>query len=389
MSKESISKSTYDYIIIGAGASGLLLANAMGKDSYFAERSILLLDKDLESPNDRTWCFWEKGEGEFDAILHKTWNHILVADGNYSKRMAIIPYKYKMIRAQDFYNTYRTTINGYANISFLKGKVVGIDERDDQVIVTTDSHTFFGKKVFNSIFDYKPLLQQKKYPVLQQHFMGWFIKSDSPIFDREQATFMDFSIPQNGNTRFMYVLPLSETEALVEYTLFSKNPLSTQEYEETIRNYIKNNLSCNQYEILDREKGNIPMSCYDFNIHNSTNLMHIGIAGGWAKPSSGYTFIRTHQKTKALIPFLKKNSSLDTFLKKDRFWFYDLLLLDILSRDNSKGRLIFGQLFKNRNPQKIFAFLDEKTTIWQDLSIILACPKKEFIRAFLNRLFLI
>ncbi len=379
----------YDYIIIGAGASGLLLANAMGKDSYFAERSILLLDKDLESPNDRTWCFWEKGEGEFDAILHKTWNHILVADGNYSKRMAIDPYKYKMIRAKDFYNTYRTTINGYANISFLKGKVVGIDERDDQVIVTTDSHTFFGKKVFNSIFDYKPLLQQKKYPVLQQHFMGWFIKSDSPVFDREQATFMDFSIPQNGNTRFMYVLPLSETEALVEYTLFSKNPLSTQEYEETIRNYIKNNLSCNQYEILDREKGNIPMSCYDFNIHNSTNLMHIGIAGGWAKPSSGYTFIRTHQKTKALIPFLKKNSSLDTFLKKDRFWFYDLLLLDILSRDNSKGRLIFGQLFKNRNPQKIFAFLDEKTTIWQDLSIILACPKKEFIRAFLNRLFLI
>lgn len=379
----------YDYIIIGAGASGLLLANAMGKDSYFAERSILLLDKDLESPNDRTWCFWEKGEGEFDAILHKTWNHILVADGNYSKRMAIDPYKYKMIRAKDFYNTYRTTINGYANISFLKGKVVGIDERDDQVIVTTDSHTFFGKKVFNSIFDYKPLLQQKKYPVLQQHFMGWFIKSDSPVFDREQATFMDFSIPQNGNTRFMYVLPLSETEALVEYTLFSKNPLSTQEYEETIRNYIKNNLSCNQYEILDREKGNIPMSCYDFNIHNSTNLMHIGIAGGWAKPSSGYTFIRAHQKTKALILFLKKNSSLDTFLKKDRFWFYDLLLLDILSRDNSKGRLIFGQLFKNRNPQKIFAFLDEKTTIWQDLSIILACPKKEFIRAFLNRLFLI
>src|SRR5690606_28020958 len=131
-------KMIYDYIIIGAGASGLLLANAMGKDSYFAERSILLLDKDLDSPNDRTWCFWEKGEGEFDAILHKTWNHILVADDSYSKRMAIDPYKYKMIRAEDFYNTSRTAINGYANISFLKGKVVGIDERDDQVIVTTD-----------------------------------------------------------------------------------------------------------------------------------------------------------------------------------------------------------------------------------------------------------
>ena len=379
----------YDYIIIGAGASGLLLANAMGKDSFFAERSILLLDKDLDKPNDRTWCFWEKGEGEFDAILHKTWDYILVADDSYSKRMAIDPYKYKMIRAEDFYNTSRTAINGYPNITFLKGKVVGIEEKDNKVIVATDSHTFFGKKVFNSIFDYKPLLQQKKYPVLQQHFMGWFIKSDSPIFDSEQATFMDFSIPQKGNTRFMYVLPLSKTEALVEYTLFSENPLSVQEYEEAIRNYIKNNLSCNQYEILDREKGNIPMSCYNFNAHNSKNLMHIGVAGGWAKPSSGFTFMRTHLKTKALIPFLKENRPLNTFFKKDRFWFYDLLLLDILFKENNKGRLIFGQLFKNRNPQKIFAFLDEKTTIWQDLSIIMACPKKEFIRAFLGRVFLI
>ncbi|CAN0325368.1 unnamed protein product, partial [Scytosiphon promiscuus] len=267
--------------------------------------------------------------------------------------------------------------------------VVRIEERDNEIIVATDSHTYIGKKVFNSIFDYKPLLQQKKYPVLQQHFIGWFIKCDKPVFDSQQATFMDFSIPQKGNTRFMYVLPFSETEALVEYTLFSKNLLPTQEYEEAIEGYLKDNLDCHHYQILEKEKGNIPMSCYNFNIHNSKNLMHIGVAGGWAKPSSGYTFMRTHQKTKNLIPFLKENRPLNTFFKKDRFWFYDLLLLDILFRNNKKGRLIFGQLFKNRTPQKIFAFLDEKSTIWQDLSIIMACPKKEFVQAFIRRIFLI
>ncbi|MEQ8219391.1 MAG: lycopene cyclase family protein [Arenibacter sp.] len=389
MSIESMSMATYDYIIIGAGASGLLLANALGKDSFFSEKSILLLDKDLDKPNDRTWCFWEKGKGEFDTILHKTWDHIFVADDTYSKHMPIDPYKYKMIRAEDFYQSYRTKINRHDNITFLEGNVVRIEERDNEIIVATDSHTYIGKKVFNSIFDYKPLLQQKKYPVLQQHFIGWFIKCDKPVFDSQQATFMDFSIPQNGNTRFMYVLPLSDTEALVEYTLFSKNLLPTQEYEEAIKNYLKINLDCHHYEILEKEKGNIPMSCYNFNIHNSKNLMHIGVAGGWAKPSSGYTFMRTHQKTKNLIPFLKDNRPLNTFFKKDRFWFYDLLLLDILASDNSKGRLIFGQLFKNRTPQKIFSFLDEKSTILQDLSIILACPKKEFIQAFFRRIFLI
>ena len=62
---------------------------------------------------------------------------------------------------------------------------------------------------------------------------------------------------------------------------------------------------------------------------------------------------------------------------------------NVLFRNNKKGRLIFGQLFKNRTPQKIFAFLDEKSTIWQDLSIIMACPKKEFVQAFIRRVFLI
>ncbi|MCM4150047.1 lycopene cyclase [Arenibacter sp. N53] len=379
---------TYDYIIIGAGASGLLLADALGKDNFFAQKSILLLDKNLNRQNDRTWCYWEIGQGDFDAILHKTWDHIFVADDRFSKRTPIAPYQYKMIRAEDFYHTYRNKINEHTNITFLEGHVKDIQDMGHEVLVCTDSETFKGKRIFNSIFDYKPLLKQKRYPVLQQHFIGWFIKTGKPIFDKDQATFMDFSVPQNGNTRFMYVLPFSQTEALVEYTLFSENVLPDQEYEAALKSYL-NNLDCKEYEILEKEKGSIPMSCYNFNVHNSKNILHIGVAGGWAKPSSGYTFMRTHQKTGALIPFLKKDKPLNTFFKKDRYWFYDLLLLDILYRNNSKGRLIFGQLFKRRRAQNILKFLDEKTGILEDLKIIAACPKKEFIQAFIRRVFLI
>jgi lycopene beta-cyclase len=380
---------TYDYIIIGAGASGLLLADALGKDNFFSGKSILLLEKNFNLQNDRTWCFWEIGQGEFDAILHKTWDHILVADDQYSKRMPITPYRYKMLRAEDFYTSYHEKIKKHSNITFLEGTVQDIKDQGNEILVNTETNTFMGKKVFNSIFDYKPLLQQQKYPVLQQHFIGWFVRTTKPVFERNQATFMDFSIPQHGNTRFMYVLPFTETEALIEYTLFSENVLSQSEYEEAIKSYLKDDLNCQDYQILEKEKGNIPMTSYNFNDHNSKNIMHLGIAGGWAKPSSGYTFMRTHQRTMALIPFLKKEKPLNAFFKKDRFWFYDLLLLDILFRDNSKGRLIFGQLFKRRSPQKIFKFLDEKTTIWEDLVIIAACPKKEFILAFLRRIFLI
>jgi len=389
LSIDPTSMATYDYIIIGAGASGLLLADALGKDNYFDGKTILLLEKNLNRNNDRTWCFWEIGQGDFDTILHKTWEHIMVADNHYSKRMPIAPYRYKMLRAADFYHTYLNKINSQTNITLLEGNVKEIQDLGHEVLVTTDSSSFCGKKIFNSIFDYRPLLEQKRYPVLQQHFIGWFVKTANPVFDKNQATFMDFSIPQHGNTRFMYVLPFSETEALVEYTLFSADVLPQSEYEEAIRTYLENDMDCQDYQITEKERGNIPMTSYDFNAANTKNIMHIGIAGGWAKPSSGYTFMRTHQKTKALIPFLKEETPLNNFSKKDRFWYYDLLLLDILFKDNSKGRLIFGQLFKKRSPQKIFKFLDEKTTIWEDLMIIDACPKKEFILALARRILLI
>ena len=61
--------------------------------------------------------------------------------------------------------------------------------------------------------------------VLQQHFIGWFIKTKVDTFDDTTATFMDFSVPQKGNTRFMYVLPMDKQTALFEYTLFSKERL--------------------------------------------------------------------------------------------------------------------------------------------------------------------
>jgi lycopene beta-cyclase len=58
-----------DYLILGAGASGLMLAYRMAKDPFFDHKSILILDQEQNKGNDRTWCFWEKGTGEWDPLL--------------------------------------------------------------------------------------------------------------------------------------------------------------------------------------------------------------------------------------------------------------------------------------------------------------------------------
>ncbi len=379
--------SNYDYVIIGAGAAGLLLADALINDSFFTSKSILIIDKDDKKKNDRTWCFWEKEQGKFDAILHKSWPSIFFAGKDLRLSSTITPYSYKMLRGIDFYQHYTNKIKSYRNITWLQDDVTKIQEKETSVVVSTQTEQFSGQIVFNSIFDYGPLKNQKQYPVLQQHFLGWFVKTEKAVFNEEEATFMDFSIPQKGNTRFMYVLPFSETEALVEYTLFSKTPLKKEEYEQAIVDYLQNDLGIANYEILEKEVGNIPMTSYKFHKHNSNRVMNIGIAGGWAKASTGFTFYNTHKQVNTLVGFLKKEKPLSLFYKRNKFWFYDVLLLDILDKKNHLGQSIFESLFKKRKPQLILKFLDEDTSIWEDLHIISACPKWPFLKALWNRIF--
>ena len=377
----------YDYIIIGAGAAGLMLANAMLDDDFFSGKSILLLDKDPKNTNDRTWCFWEKEDGQFDAILHKKWKHIYFGSKPFSKQYTIAPYSYKMIRGIDFYTTYFTRIQASSHIKFSQETVKDLTQTSNGAIVVTENKTYKSKAVFNSIFDYKMATHQTKYPVLQQHFIGWTIKTSAPIFNPDQATYMDFSIPQQGNTRFMYVLPTSKYEALVEYTLFSDDVLPKKTYENAIDTYISSNLNCSEYELLETEQGSIPMTCYDFKQHDSKNIKHIGTAGGWAKPSTGYTFMSTAKKIPVLIDHIKAEEPLEKLSFKNRFWFYDLLFLDVLYKDNANGHTIFEALFKNRNPKLIFKFLDEQTSFLEDIKYIWGCPKKPFIKALFRRLF--
>ncbi|PHN94746.1 lycopene cyclase [Maribacter sp. 6B07] len=377
----------FDYIIIGAGASGLLLADAMANDSFFDQKKILLLDKVLKNSNDRTWCFWEKGNDQFEEIIHKKWNSIHFQGEDVAKRIKIDPYSYKMIRGIDFYDHYLKKVKATSNITFVQDTVVGISETEDQVAVKAVNNTYTGKYIFNSLFDYKMATQQTKYPVLQQHFIGWVIKVNKPIFNTEEVTYMDFSIPQKGNTRFMYVLPYSNDTALIEYTLFSEKLLPTPEYEEAIEDYILQRFQCQEYEIIEREFGSIPMTAYDFREHHTNRIRYIGTAGGWAKPSTGYTFMSTANKIPKLIAFIKEGKPLKKLKLKGKFWFYDMLFLDVLYNDNANGHVIFESIFKALPPQKVFKFLDEKTSLIEDLEYINSCPKQPFIKALIKRIF--
>lgn len=378
----------FNYIFTGTGLSTLMTVYKMVLSGKFADKSILLLDESQKKSNDRTWCFWTEQETMWDSIISKKWDSALFANEEFKRNLELKPYQYNQIRGIDFYNFVFETISKESNITFLKEKVTDINELETHVFVGTEENRYTCDYLFNSIYTKAFVQTQTKYPVLQQHFVGWFVKSENEIFNPEQATFMDFSVEQRENTRFMYVLPTSKTEALVEYTLFSENLLSKEEYENEIRLYLQK-LGADKFEIIEKEQGSIPMTCYPFWKKNTKRVLNIGTAGGWTKASTGFTFRNSDKKSSELVEFLQKeNFKMSSFHKKSRFWFYDLLLLDILYRHNELGSPIFSSLFQKGNPALVFRFLDEETSLMQDVKVILKCPKIPFIKALFRVIFL-
>ncbi len=376
----------YDYIFTGAGLSALMTVYKMVLSKKFQTKRILLLDVNAKQTNDRTWCFWDQKETVWENSISKKWGSVVFANGDFTKNLDLHPYHYNKIQGLDFYNQVLNLIAKQKNIDFVQEKVFEIEESDSIVLVKTESQSFSCTTLFNSIYNPSLATNQTKYPLLQQHFVGWFIKTETPVFNPELATFMDFSVEQKGNTRFMYILPTSPTEALLEYTLFSKELLSKDEYETEIEKYLQQ-LGITHYTIVEKEMGTIPMTSYPFWKHNTKNVINIGTAGGWTKASTGFTFKNADKKSSELVSFMETHTDGRMFHSKTKFWWYDLLLLDILDQKNETGSAIFSALFEKGNAPLILKFLDEETSFWEDLQVIWKCPKSIFIQALIGRLF--
>lgn len=374
----------FDYIIAGGGCSGRSLALRMLPYLKTSNKQVLLVDKLSKKENDRTWCFWEKEQDVFEPVVFRKWNHLSFAGSGSRQELDIHPYQYKMIRAVDFYAYTDEQLSGSSHIIMIQGNVESISTEQEKGYVTIDGTQFIADYVFSSI----PQIQEKKpdrYQYLLQHFEGWIIESKSPKFDPERATLMDFNTAQQAGTSFVYVLPLSSTLALVEYTVFSENELPAASYTSALKQYIREQLHCGDYEIKEREKGIIPMSDHPIKSQEG-RIIYLGTAGGFTKGSTGYTFRFIQKHTAAIVAqLIKTGKPAISAISPGRFATYDATLLYLLSSRRLSGEKIFSTLFKRNKSTQILKFLDNETSLMEEIRIFKTLQKREFALALLNR----
>ena len=376
----------YDYIIAGSGCAGLSLLYRILQEPNLRNSSILVIDKDDKKNNDRTWCFWEKETGVFEDLVCAKWEKLEFLSTDFKKELDLGRYTYKMIRGLDFYDFVFNEVKKFSNVTFVKDEIISIDSNENSASVKTSKDLFTSKYVFNSTSIFNPKITEENS--LLQHFKGWVIETEKPVFDNQVGRLMDFTLSQENGATFMYVLPTSKTQALVEYTLFSPNLLDKAAYTSALKDYIKTILKIDNYTISHEEFGVIPMSLAKFEKNPMKNVVNIGTAGGFTKASSGYTFQFIQKNTAEIVANLVQNKNPNqplNFQNKIYNW-YDRTLLDVLLSKKLTGKEVFTIMFQKIPVAQLFAFLGNESTFLEDINIMKSLPLMPFMTSGIKQL---
>jgi lycopene beta-cyclase len=358
----------YDFIIAGGGIAGLSLAYHLIQ-SPLRDQSILIIDKDRKTRNDRTLSFWSSRPTTFDDIASHSWDRLRVIDENFEAVVDLGTYRYHMIRSIDFYRFVQQTLAACSNVEFVQGTINRMDERDQQAAVLVDEGTSYnGKWVFDSRFTpstFRPEPARCRY--FQQRFQGWEIETETDVFDPLVPIFMDFRTSQVDDLRFCYVLPLSERQALVECVQMGQAQAA---HGPLLKTYIENTLGIDRYRILSKEGGVNLLTDWFFPRRAGPHIMNIGTRGGRIKPSSGYAFMRIQHDSVAIVHSLLKSGHPFDIPRDPRFYrLCDTLMLRVMNQRRAWLKPLFVKLFQRNPIERILSFLDETPSPGQNLRL--------------------
>lgn len=372
--------SHYDIAIIGAGAAGLQLALAMRDEVFFSNKRIIILEKSGKDQNDRTWCFWEQNEGKWDHLLRHSWAKADFYTSAHSRQLELLPFRYKMLRSIDFYQYAKEQISKSPHFHWQNEEVQSVNQ-GEKLSIIGKSGKYRADYVFDSRIPEDFFNPNDKYTKLLQHFKGWVVRFSEDVFDPERFTMMDFRLLWPDSTSFTYVLPLSKREALIEFTLFSSELLQKEDYDKMLQKYLSEILQLKDFEIIEVEQGIIPMSDFPFHHYSKGRHIRIGTGGGWVKPSSGYSFKNCERYSQKIVSNMITGRAINEGLFPAKYRFYDAIFLDVLHRQNELGPQLFESMYLKNSVQSIFHFLDNQSSLSDDLKIIAGFPKGPFLRA--------
>ncbi|SFY44438.1 lycopene cyclase family protein [Streptomyces atratus] len=372
-----------DVIVIGGGAAGLSLAHRLTENGGATVTVVEPPDGPLR-PAERTWCYWDAGVDGLEEAVSASWSVLRLHGAD--RRPVVVgpaPLTYRMVRSTDFERLVHGRLARSDGGRLLRATVESVrcvpGGAEVRCMLTGGwSLTLRARRVFDS----RPLpVLPPARTWLLQHFRGWFVRTDADRFDPLVADLMDFRVPQPAHgLAFGYVLPLAPDRALVEYTQFSGNALTTEAYESALGHYCRDVLGLGALTVERAEQGVIPMTDARFPRRAGPAHFRVGTAGGATRAATGYTFAAVQRQSRAIAAALRDGRTTIPAPHGRRASAMDAVLLRALDTGRIDGPRFFTDLFRRIPAERLLRFLDGATSLREEWGIGLRTPVLPMLR---------
>lgn len=293
-------------IIIGAGLSGLIAAwRCLDVNS---DLSILIIEQSENIAGDHTWSF---NLTDISPSL-RDWIAPFIAhqwdsyDVKFPRRERTLGITYCTGNSE----TLRKCVQPHIESGRLSVMTqTAVKQLDAQTVTLEDGEVL----KTSCVLDARGFQPNDDVFLGHQKFVGHVIKTKAQ-HGVERPIIMDATVEQLGGYRFVYCLPYSETEILVEDTYYTDGPeLNSQEVDARIKDYIRNNLGVSDYEVVRREKGVLPITLAvdeDFGTDVSTEKTApaaLGMMGGYYHAVTGYSFPEAVKSAQVVAEMVQNN----------------------------------------------------------------------------------
>jgi lycopene beta-cyclase len=373
-----------DLVILGAGCAGLSLAARLASGD--GDLRVVLVDPRTEFADDRSWSFWQHDHHSLRGIVAHEWNGWTYADlAGRSATHRVPGMSYQYIRGVDFYRWALAEIAGDDRIALRLGVAahelssVALPDGTAGVRVTTDEGALLARRVV----DTRP---RRTAALLYQCFSGVEVEHGGALATEADAVGLMTRMRSGADgLGFMYVLPLSPTRALVEWTRFSPVPLAegvvVAERDAEIAA-----MGLAGATVVREEGGILPMGRMPLDEQLIPGVVLAGNAGGALRDASGYAFLRIQRWARACAGALARGE--DPAPHPGEPWVrrqMDRIFLQALRAHPERTADYFMAMARGVAPHRLLRFLTDRATAGDLASIIASLPLLPFLAQLPDR----
>lgn len=370
----------YQLIILGGGCAGLSLAMRLA--AHEQSPSTLIIEKRSDYINDRTWCFWDEGNPALNDWADHDWQSFAVQLGDKQLIKNCSQHPYLMISSRTFYD------RAIQKIMLSKQRFTLSNNESVLDVIKLPNQTWrvttnLGVYKSNQIIDTRPISNiTDDTSILWQSFIGFEIEVDQPLFHSNQFTLMDIDKKFIEGLGFTYVLPMSQNRALIEYTVFCEQAMSSNRLEPHLNLALLKYTKNVDYKILRKEFGQLPMGNQHIKQSDDPSYIFAGLYAGAARPSSGYAFQRIQRWAVECEKALIENQSLLAKPKDSALMaMMDDVFLHVLKSNPAACAGIFYTFFSKAKVISSIRFLSDNATLADFGNIILSMPALLFLKS--------